>query len=99
MSSLIDPLPAQSHSGLHDFFKWAGRALRNELLDFRFHYPIEAGPVAGLQQSLHYHVYSDRLFFVVMRFTRDGVPVQRSRLLGTVVNPAYVSLVGLMHLA
>ena len=56
MSSLIDPLPAQSHSGLHDFFKWAGRALRNELLDFRFHYPIEAVPVAGPKQSLHYYV-------------------------------------------
>ena len=98
MSSLIDPLPAQSHSGLHDFFKWAGRALRNELLDFRFHYPIEAVPVAGPKQSLHYYVYSDRLFFDVMRLTGDGVPVQRSRLLGTVVNPAYVAWFGLMNL-
>ncbi len=77
---------------------WAATAMRKELLDFRFVYPVEVVPAAGPRESLHYYVYSERLFFDAMEPDRDGTPVQRSRTFQT-YNPAYIAWYGLMSLA
>ena len=77
---------------------WAARALRNELLGFRFNYPLEAVPDAASKKSLHYHVYSDRLFFDAMDLDPRGIPLQRSRIFGETYNPAYVAWFGLVSL-
>ena len=76
---------------------WAAKALRRELLEFRFDYPIQSIAEAGPSGSLHYYVYSDRLFFDAMERDRDGIPVHRSRTLHT-YNPAYVAWYGLISL-
>lgn len=77
---------------------WAARALRSELWGFRFDFPVEAVPEAGPRHSLHYYLYSERLFFEVMELDDRGVPVQRSRTFGLAYNPAYVAWYGLMSL-
>lgn len=76
---------------------WAMIALRRELLEFRFDYPIHAIPEAGPRGSLHYYIYSDRLFFDAMQRDADGIPVQRARALHT-YNPAYVAWYALTNL-
>ena len=50
-------------------WRWAVRALRNEVLEFRLEYPIEETPLAGPNDSLHYYVFSERLF-------RDSMELQ-----------------------
>lgn len=80
-------------------FWWAARALKKELLGFRFEYPLEAVHGAGAKDSLHYYVYSESLFFDAMELDSHGIPVQRSRIFGETYNPAYVAWYGLMSLA
>lgn len=77
---------------------WAARALEGELWGFRCDFPVETVPAAADPESLHYHVYSDRLFFEVMELDPDGIPVQRGRTFAGVHNPAYVAWYGLMRL-
>jgi hypothetical protein len=77
---------------------WVARALRKEVLDFRFEYPVETVPSAGPRESLRYHVYSDRLFFDAMALDPQGIPVQHSRVFGAAYNPAYVAWYGLTSL-
>lgn len=76
---------------------WALVALRREVLDFRFDYPIQPISAAGPKASLHYYVYSERLFFDAMQPDADGIPVHRSRTLRT-PNPAYVAWYSLISL-
>jgi hypothetical protein len=66
-------------------------------LGFRFDYPVDVVPAAGLKGSLHYYVYSDRLFFDAMESDADGIPMQRGRHFHT-YNPAYIAWYGLMSL-
>lgn len=77
---------------------WAVRTLRSELWGFRFDFPIETVPAAGPRDSLHYYVYSDRLFFDVMELDAEGVPAQRHWSYGEGYNPAYVPWYGLVSL-
>src|SRR5439155_977513 len=77
---------------------WAVRALRAELWGFRFQYPVEAVVAPGGEDSLHYHVFSEQLFFDAMELDADGVPVQHGRTFGDAYNPAYVAWYGLMRL-
>jgi hypothetical protein len=77
---------------------WGGRAIWHELLGFRFDYPIEVVSAAGSRESLHYYVYSERLFFDAMDLDPQGIPLQRSRIFGETYNPAYVAWYGLMNL-
>lgn len=76
---------------------WAATTLRSELLGFRFDYPVDAVPAAGPRESLHYYLYSDRLFFDAMELDRGRTPVHRSRHFQT-YNPAYIAWYGLMNL-
>jgi hypothetical protein len=77
---------------------WGARALWLEAFGFRFDYPIELVPEAGPRSSLHYYIYSDRLFFDMMELDANGVPCHRTRTLTTFYNPAYVAWYGLMKL-
>lgn len=85
-------------AGLAEALWWAARAIRTELWGFRFDYPIEPVPDAAARGSLHYHIYSERLFFDAMEIDVEGVPVHRSRTFGKAYNPAYVAWYGLMRL-
>jgi heparosan-N-sulfate-glucuronate 5-epimerase len=78
-------------------WQWALRAFRKEVLDFRVDYPIEEVALAGPSDSLHYYVYSERLFFDAMELDAKGIPIHRSRTFET-YNPAYVAWYGLMRL-
>jgi hypothetical protein len=78
--------------------RYALRALRNELLQFRFDYPLEIDPDAGPKESLHYYLYSDRLSWDIMSMDPTGVPRARTRLAGEVYKPAYIAWWGLFQL-
>lgn len=77
---------------------WVARAVRSELLGFRFDYPIETVPAAGPRESLHYYVYSERAFFDAMKLDPQGIPLCRSRTSRESYNPAYVAWYGLVSL-
>jgi hypothetical protein len=79
-------------------FGLALRALRDEIFDFRFAYPLEAIPEAGPKESLHYYLYSDKLSWSVMSMDADGVPRARRRLYGEVYKAAYIAWWGLVNL-
>lgn len=79
-------------------FAYALRALRNEILEFRFHYPLDRDPAAGPKDSLHYYLYSDKLSWDIMSMDSTGVPRVRTRLAGLIYRPAYIAWWGLVNL-
>jgi hypothetical protein len=83
---------------LLESLSYALRALRNELLRFRFDYPLQIDPDAGPKESLHYYLYSDRLSWDIMMMDPTGVPRARMRLAGVVYKPAYIAWWGLVQL-
>jgi hypothetical protein len=93
----IAAAPRTRPGGLEPLW-WATRALRREILGFRFDYPVDTVPSAGPRDSLAYYVHSDRLFFDAMELDPRGIPVQRSRTVGPTHNPAYVAWYGLASL-
>jgi D-glucuronyl C5-epimerase C-terminus len=78
--------------------KYALGALRREVLEFRFSYPLDIVPQAGPKESLHYYLYSDKLSWSVMSMDPTGVPRARGRLYGEVYKPAYIAWWGLVNL-
>ena len=76
----------------------AVRTLRQELLGFRFDYPVEAVPEACHPGSLHYHIYSDRLFLDDLEFDANGVAMKNYRAQGRQYNPLFVAWWGLVNL-
>jgi hypothetical protein len=79
-------------------YRWALRALRSEVLDFRFSYPLDIVPQAGPKESLHYYLYSDKLSWDLMSMDATGVPRARGRMYGEVYKPAYIAWWGLVNL-
>jgi len=77
---------------------WAFRAIRRELLGFRFDYPIEIIPGAGSLDSLHYYIASDYLFLDDLEFDENGVPMRNYRAHGPQYNPLFVAWWGLVNL-
>jgi hypothetical protein len=77
---------------------WAFRAIRRELLGFRFDYPIEIIPGAGSLDSLHYYIASDYLFLDDLEFDENGVPMRNYRAHGPQYNPLFVTWWGLVNL-
>jgi D-glucuronyl C5-epimerase C-terminus len=73
-------------------------ALRREVLQFRFRYPLEIDLAAGPKESLHYYLYSEKLSWSIMSMDPTGVPRVRVRLAGTVYKPAYIAWWGLVNL-
>ncbi len=78
--------------------RYALRALRSEILQFRFDYPLEIDSDAGPKESLHYYLYSDNLSWDMMSMDPTGVPRARIRLAGVVYKPAYIAWWGLVQL-
>jgi len=77
---------------------WAGRAIRREFLEFRFDYPVEIVPEAGGSHSLHYYIFSDRLFLDDLEFDQNGVAMKRYRAQGLQYNPLFIAWWGLFNL-
>jgi len=71
--------------------EYALRALRREVLEFRFEYPLYLDALAGPRGSLHYYLYSEQLEWSILRMDPTGVPMARTRLMGTFYKPAYLS--------
>ncbi|MBV9937520.1 MAG: hypothetical protein JO150_03370 [Acidobacteriaceae bacterium] len=83
-----------NHSGL----ACAIRTLKQEILGFDFHYPLEVDPAAGPRDSLHYYFYSDRLSWDTMRLDAAGIPRAWSRTTGTNYWPGFIAWYGLVQL-
>jgi|SRR5271166_4331441 len=81
-----------------ELLRYALRALRNEVLGFRFNYPLEIDSDAGPKQSLHYYLYSEKLSWAIMSMDDTGIPRARIRLAGVVYKPAYIAWWGLVQL-
>jgi len=52
----------------------AARALRKEIFQFKFGYPLEMVLGAGPRDSLDYYLYSDKLTWEAMRMDSSGIP-------------------------
>jgi D-glucuronyl C5-epimerase C-terminus len=78
--------------------RYALLALRNEILRFRFDYPLDIDFAAGPRESLHYYLYSEGLSWSIMSMDATGVPKVRNRLAGLVYKPAYIAWWGLVQL-
>jgi len=74
------------------------KALREEILEFRFAYPLEVVGQAGPRESLHYYLYSDKFSWSVMRMDASGVPRAWRRLYGEVYKAAFIAWWGLVNL-
>ncbi len=78
--------------------RWAARAIRNEIVRFRFGYPLEIVPAAGPKDSLHYYIYSDSLSWSCMKLDANGIPLYCNRVIGESYHPAYIAWYGLVNL-
>jgi heparosan-N-sulfate-glucuronate 5-epimerase len=73
-------------------------ALRHEVLDFHFGYPLEAVADAGPKDSLHYYLYSEKLKWTVMYLDAFGIPRAHRRTVGEYYKPALSAWWGLLKL-
>ena len=87
-----------ANAQLVESIQYATRALRREILEFRFHYPLEIVPEAGPKDLLHYYLYSEKLSWSVMSMDSVGIPRARGRVTGEVYKPAYIAWWGLVNL-
>ncbi|HVM93005.1 MAG TPA: D-glucuronyl C5-epimerase family protein [Terriglobales bacterium] len=78
--------------------RYALRALRREIFEFSFTYPLELDLAAGPRDSLHYYTYSEKLEWSIMRMDTNGIPRVCNRLTGIVYKPAYIAWWGLINL-
>jgi hypothetical protein len=76
----------------------AARALRREIFQFSFRYPLVEVPAAGPKDSLLYYFYSDKLAWEAMRMDSYGIPRAWYRQTGSAYWPAYIAWYGLVNL-
>ena len=88
----------RSDTSTLDTLRLAGNALRREIWDFEFDYPLETDSEAGLSGSLHYYLYSEKLSWSVMVRDPSGVPKVRHRQYGEAHAPGYIAWWGLVQL-
>ena len=81
-----------------DALKCAVRALKKELFEFSFDYPLYTVPEASAKDSLHYHLYSDALSWEALRLDPNGIPRAWYRVTGAVYWPSYIAWYGLVQL-
>jgi len=74
------------------------RALKKEIFEFRFDYPLYNVPESFAEDSLHYYLYSDALAWEALRMDPSGIPKAWYRVTGAVYWPAYVAWYGLVQL-
>jgi hypothetical protein len=98
LDSMPDSRRTNQASEPFESVRYALRALRREILEFRFDYPLDIVPEAGPKESLHYYLYSEKLAWSVMSMDPTGVPRARNRLTGAVYKPAYIAWWGLVNL-
>jgi heparosan-N-sulfate-glucuronate 5-epimerase len=78
--------------------KCAVRALKKEIFEFSFNYPLYTVPESLVKDSLHYYLYSDALAWEALRLDRNGIPKAWYRVTGAVYWPAYIAWYGLVQL-
>jgi heparosan-N-sulfate-glucuronate 5-epimerase len=76
----------------------AARALRKEVFEFRFGYPLSDVSAAGPKHSLLYYIYGNRLAWDAMRMDSNGIPRAWYRQTGSRYWPAYIAWYGLVNL-
>ena len=74
------------------------RALKKEIFEFRFDYPLYNVPESFAEDSLHYYLYSDALAWEALRMDPSGIPKAWYRVTGAVYWPAYIAWYGLVQL-
>src|SRR5215472_18282337 len=74
------------------------RALRKEILDFDFNYPLQTDAAAGPRDSLHYYLYDGGLTWEDSRIDSSGIPRTWSRTTGINYWPADVAWYALAQL-
>lgn len=77
---------------------YAFQALRQEILQFRFDYPLDIVPEAGPKESLHYYLYSEKLSWGFMRMDPTGIPRAWARLYGEIYSAGFIAWWGLINL-
>src|SRR5229473_253962 len=81
-----------------DGLRCAVRALKKEILGFRFDYPLQIVPQGAAKDSLHYHLYGDSLAWEALRLDPNGIPQAWYRSTGAVYWPSYIAWYGLVQL-
>lgn len=76
----------------------AARALKKEIFEFSFNYPLSIVPESFAKDSLHYYLYSDALAWEALRLDPSGIPKAWYRVTGAVYWPAYIAWYGLVQL-
>jgi hypothetical protein len=76
----------------------AARALKKEIFEFSFNYPLFIVPESFAKDSLHYYLYSDALAREALRLDPSGIPKAWYRVTGAVYWPAYIAWYGLVQL-
>lgn len=79
----------------------ATRTLYEEIVEFRFDYPLMIVPEAGPRDSLYYYWYKYSKtppYRRVMRLDSNGIPRVWGRVTGVVYRPAFVAIYGLGNL-
>lgn len=77
---------------------YALRALKLELLSFRFDYPLEILEKAGAVDRLDYYLWNPSLFLDSLLFDEQGVPRKSYRAQGPQYNPLFIAWWGLFNL-
>src|SRR5437899_12406542 len=77
----------------------AVRALKKEILGFRFDYPLPIVPEGAAKDSLHYHLYSDSLAWEALRLDPDGIPQAWYRSTGAVYCAPDIAWYGVVPVA
>ena len=81
-----------------DALKCAVRALKKEMFEFSFDYPLQTVPDSLTKDSLHYYLYGDALAWEALRLDSNGIPKAWYRVTGAVYWPAYIAWYGLVQL-
>lgn len=77
---------------------WAVSAMMAELIQFRFAYPVEFVEEATTPGSLHYYLFSDKLFLDNLDCDEGGVAVRNYRVQGRQYNPVFIAWWALVNL-
>jgi hypothetical protein len=82
----------------HGAFSSALLSLKQQLIDFRFDYPLEFIPNSGTRDSLSYYMYGDELSWKLLRLDSSGIAQAWYRMTGLQYWPGYIAWYGLVHL-
>ena len=81
-----------------DPMRCALRALKKEIVEFQFEYPLQIVPEANSPDSPHYYLYSDSLSWRALRLDANGIAMAWERTTGTVYWPNYSAWYGMVQL-